>query len=229
MVGGFFHYVFHYLFLCVCAWEREIAMQYVVLGGPRARKPIWGRGVTIVCNDTASSDWGPRARTWVRYLRLADNQSKSGKWEAWHRGAIRPSFSTVCRMLAILQSPVAYNLQHLREYSSCRIWASQSRRPPYVAEVEGRARIEGVAASIHESYVDAHGNKVAGDAVFKTPCVVIIFDEAPQTNRLEVQSKPESKHLIMKAYRDRGRRQAETWEETRPPTRSTVARQGRSW
>jgi len=25
----------------------------------------------------------------------------------------------------------------------------------------------------------AHGNKVAEDAVFKTPCVVIIFDEAP--------------------------------------------------
>jgi len=51
-----------------------------------------------------------------------------------------------------------------------------------VAEEEGSARIEGVAASIHESYMDGHGNnlKVAEDAVFKTPCVVIIFDEAPQ-------------------------------------------------
>jgi len=44
---------------------------------------------------------------------------------------------------------------------------------------EGRARIEGVAASIHECYVDAHGKKVAEDTIFKTPCVVIIFDEAP--------------------------------------------------
>jgi len=83
-------------------------------------------------------------------------------------------------MPGVPQSPVAYNLQHLREYNSCRIWASQSRRPPYVADVEGRARIEGVAASIHESYMDAHGNKVAEDAVFKSPCVVIIFDEAPR-------------------------------------------------
>jgi len=64
-----------------------------------------------------------------------------------------------------------------------------------VADVEGRAWIEGVAASIHESYLDAHGNKVAEDAVFKAPCVVIIFDEAPRN--WEVQSKPESKHLIM--------------------------------
>jgi len=78
------------------------------------------------------------------------------------------------RMPGIQRSPVAYNLQHLREYNSCRIWVSQSRRPPYVADVEGRARIEGVTASIHESYVDAHGNKVAEDAVFKTPCVVIM-------------------------------------------------------
>jgi len=68
--------------------------------------------------------------------------------------------------VGIRQSPVAYNLQHLRKYNSCRIWASQSRRPPYVADVEGRARIEGVAASIHESYMDAHVNKVAEDAVF---------------------------------------------------------------
>ena len=41
------------------------------------------------------------------------------------------------RMPGIQRSPVAYNLQHLREYNSCRIWASQSRRPPYVADVEG--------------------------------------------------------------------------------------------
>ena len=115
------------------------------------------------------------------------------------------------RMPGIQQSPIAYNLQHLREHNSCRNWVSQSRRPPYVADVEGRVRIEGVAASIHESYLDAHGNTVAEDAVFKTPCVVIIFDEAPRYR--EVQSKPESKHLIMKhneteraAKQRRGRR-----------------------
>jgi len=102
------------------------------------------------------------------------------------------------RMPGIQRSRVAYNLQHLRKYNSCRIWASQSRRPPYVTDVEGRTRIEGVAASIHESYLDAHGNKVAEDAVFKTPCVLIIFDEAPRY--WEVQSKPESKHPIMEAY-----------------------------
>ena len=45
--------------------------------------------------------------------------------------------------------------------------------------VEGRARIEGVVTLIHESYMDAHGNKVAEDAIFKSPCVVIIFDESP--------------------------------------------------
>jgi len=94
-------------------------------------------------------------------------------------------------------------------------------------DVEGRARIEVVAASIHESYVDGHGHKVAEDAVFTTPCVVIIFDEAPRYR--EVQSKPKSKHPIIKAYRDRSRSQAETREETRPRTRSAVARQGWSW
>ena len=67
-----------------------------------------------------------------------------------------------------------------------------------MADVEGRARIEGVAASIHESYTDAHGNKVAEDAVFKSPCVVIIFDEAPRYR--EVQSKHEGKHPITEAY-----------------------------
>ena len=112
------------------------------------------------------------------------------------------------RMPGVQRSPIAYNLQHLREYTSCRIWASQSRRPPYVADVEGRARIEGVAASIHESYMDAHGNKVAEDAVFKSPCVVIIFDEAPRYR--EVQSKYESKHPIMETYRDRASSQVET-------------------
>jgi len=49
-----------------------------------------------------------------------------------------------------------------------------------VAEVEGRARIAGVAALIHECYVEAHGKKVAEDDIFKTPCVLIIFDQAPR-------------------------------------------------
>jgi len=61
-----------------------------------------------------------------------------------------------------------------------------------VTEVEGRARIEGVAVLIHKSYLDGHGSKVAEDAVFTTPCVVIIFDEAPRYR--EVQSKSENKH-----------------------------------
>jgi len=129
------------------------------------------------------------------------------------------------RMPGIQRSPVAYNLQHLREYNLCRIWASQSRRPPYVADVEGRARIEGVAESIQESYVDGHGHKVAEDAVFTTPCVVIIFNEPPRYR--EVQSN-ESKHPRMAESRDRASRQAETREETRPRTRSAVARQDRS-
>jgi len=92
------------------------------------------------------------------------------------------------------------------------------------ANMEGRARIEGVVALIHESYMDAHGNKVAEDTVFKTPCVVIIFNEAPRYR--EVQSKSESKHLIVKAYRDRASSQTETWEETRPRTRFAASRQG---
>ena len=95
-----------------------------------------------------------------------------------------------------------------------------------MAEVEGSARIEGVAASMHESYMDGHGHKVAEDAIFKTPCVVIIFDEAPRYQ--VVQSKPESKHPRMTASRDRASSQAETREETHPRTRSAVARQGRS-
>jgi len=70
-----------------------------------------------------------------------------------------------------------------------------------VADVEGRARVEGVAASIHESYMDAHGNKVAVDAVFTSPCAVIIFDEAPRYR--EVQPKYERKPPIMATHRDR--------------------------
>jgi len=35
------------------------------------------------------------------------------------------------RMPGIQRSPAVYDLQHLREYKSCRIWAGQSRRPPY--------------------------------------------------------------------------------------------------
>ena len=112
------------------------------------------------------------------------------------------------RMPGLQRSPIAYNLHHLREYTSCRIWASQSLRPPYVADVEGRARIEGVAASIHESYLDAHGNKVAEDAVFKKPCVVIIFDEAPRYR--EVQPKYNSKHPIMETHRARASNQVDT-------------------
>jgi len=57
-----------------------------------------------------------------------------------------------------------------------------------VADVKGRARIEGVAASIHESYMDAHGNKVAEDAVFKSPCVVIIFDRAPRYREVQLKN-----------------------------------------
>jgi len=90
--------------------------------------------------------------------------------------------------------------------------------------VEGRAQMEGGVASIHESYVDGHGHHVAEDAVFTTPCVVIIFDEAPR-NR-EVQTKPESKHPSMTTSRDRASRQAKTREETRPRIRSAVASQG---
>ena len=103
-----------------------------------------------------------------------------------------------------------------------------------MADVEERARIEGVAASIHESYMDGHGNKVAEDVVFTTPCVVIIFDEAPRY--LEVQSKSENKQPTMTVPKDRGGSPAAMWEETRlqttfdvetrPQTRSAVARQG---
>jgi len=126
------------------------------------------------------------------------------------------------RMLGVQRSPIVYNLQHLREYNSCRIWASQSRRPPYVADVEGRARIEGVAASIHESYMDTHGNKIAQDAVFKSPCVVIIFDEAPRYR--EVQSKHESKHPIMETYRAR----ASSLVETQIHAHSNIATRSRT-
>ena len=65
-----------------------------------------------------------------------------------------------------------------------------------------------MAASIHESYKDAHGNKIEEDAFFKSPCMVIIFDEAPRYR--EVQSKYESKHPIMETYRERVSSQVET-------------------
>ena len=167
----------------------------------------------------------------TQYVRALGKIFEAGGQPVKNRGmrslAKRGNQAKFChRMPGVQRSPIANNLQHLREYTSCRIWASQSLRPPYVADVEGRARIEGVAASIHESYMDAHGNKVAEDAVFKSPCVVIIFDEAPRYR--QVQSKHESKHLIMEAYRDRASSQAQTREETRPRTRSAVARQGRS-
>jgi len=67
-----------------------------------------------------------------------------------------------------------------------------------MADVEWRSRIEGLVASIHEIYMGAHGNKVAEDAVYKSPCVVIILNEAPRYQA--VQSKHESKYLIMDAY-----------------------------
>jgi len=38
---------------------------------------------------------------WVGYVRVMTNQSKTRKWEAWHRRAIRPSFSTVCRVYIV--------------------------------------------------------------------------------------------------------------------------------
>jgi len=124
------------------------------------------------------------------------------------------------RMPGVQQSPVVHDLQHLRGYNSCRIWASQSRRTPYVVDVEGSARIEGVAASIHESYMDGHGNKVAEDAVFKTPRVVIIFDEAPRYQ--EVQSKSENKQPRMTVLRDMGGGPAAMQEETRLQTTFVV-------
>jgi len=138
------------------------------------------------------------------------------------------------RMLGIHRLQSVYNLQHLRQYKSCQIWASPSWRPPYVATVEGCARIEGVLVSIHESYMDGHGNKVEEDAVLTTPCVVIIFNEAPRYQ--EVQSKSENKQPTMTVPKDRGGSPAAMWEETRPQTtfvvetrprtRSALARQG---
>jgi len=46
--------------------------------------------------------------------------------------------------------------------------------------------------------VDGHGNKVAEDAVFKNPSVVIIFGEAPLY--LEVQLKPKRKQPRMTVH-----------------------------
>ena len=96
-----------------------------------------------------------------------------------------------------------------------------------MADVEGRARIEGVVASIHESYMDGHGNKVAQDAIFKTPCVVIIFDEAPRYQ--EVQSTPKSKQPRMTVHRDRASGPEGTRAGTRPRIRCTVARPGQRY
>ena len=49
-----------------------------------------------------------------------------------------------------------------------------------------------MAVLIHKCYVEVHGNKVAKDAIFKTPCVIIIFDEAPwyREARSEFGGKP---------------------------------------
>jgi len=43
-------------------------------------------------------------------------------------------------MPGVQRSQIAYNLEHLREYNSCRIWASQSCRPPYVADASQSCR-----------------------------------------------------------------------------------------
>ena len=120
------------------------------------------------------------------------------------------------RKPGIQRLPFVYNLQHLREYKSCQIWASPSRRPSYVAKVEGHARTECVLLLIHESYMDSHSNKVEEDAVLTTPCVVIIFNEAPRYQ--EVQSKSENKQPTMTVPKDRGGSPAAMWEETRPQT-----------
>jgi len=105
------------------------------------------------------------------------------------------------RKPGVQQSSTFNNLQHLREYNSCQIWASQSRRPPYVAEVQEHARIERVAASIHECYMDVHGKKLVKDAIFKTPCVVIIFDKAPRFR--EAKSNFGCKQMRRTAGRER--------------------------
>jgi len=75
--------------------------------------------------------------------------------------------------------------------------------------MEGRARIEGVATSIHECYADCHGKKVVEDAIFKTPCVVIIFDEAPRYR--EAQLNFGGKQMRRTVDRDRVGRPAEMW------------------
>ena len=74
--------------------------------------------------------------------------------------------------------------------------------------MEGRARIEGVATSIHECYADCHGKKVVEDAIFKTPCVVIIFDEAPRYR--EAQLNFGGKQMRRTVDRDRVRGTTQT-------------------
>jgi len=70
-----------------------------------------------------------------------------------------------------------------------------------VTEVQGHARIEGVAALIHKCFVYIHGNKVAEDMIFKTPCVDIIFDEGPRY--LEDQSHFGGKQMRKTVDRDK--------------------------
>jgi len=216
---------------------------------------------------------------WARYLRLVDNQSKTGKWETWCRwegqsGKVFPPYAGRTAIANRIQSPTSKGIQLMpnlgqpvtqtairgrrggartdRRCVCCFVFIKPILGNRYGPGVIPQGRGPGVArsspcslttslatpvpsssssvaASIHERYMDARGNlnKVAEDAVFKSPCVVIIFDEPPRY--WEVQSKHESKHPIMEAYRDRASSQAGTREETRPRTRSAVARQGQSW
>lgn len=65
-------------------------------------------------------------------------------------------------------------------------WASTEGQSGEIFLCKPGVRIEGVTASIHKCYVDAHGKMVAEDDIFKTPCVLIIFDQA--TRYREAQS-----------------------------------------
>jgi len=126
-------------------------------GSPNAHAMLLGRKI-----PTAAPHWKDRSTSVdlsTQYVRALGKTFEAGGQPVKNREmrslAQRGNQAKFFhRMPGIQRSPVAYNLQHLREYNSCRIWASQSRRPRYVADVEGRARIEGVAASIHESYGD---------------------------------------------------------------------------
>ena len=75
--------------------------------------------------------------------------------------------------------------------------------------MQGHARIEGVTAFIHECYVDVYGNKVAEDAMFKTPFFVIIFDEAHRYR--ETQSHFGGKQMRKTVDHDRVGGTAQTW------------------